>query len=79
MKKVFAIMLLLVTLLLFAVPVVADAAKSDDIVILYTNDVHCGIEENIGYAGLVSYKENMLENTPYVTMVDWVMQYRETL
>ena len=42
----------------------------NDIVILYTNDVHCGIEENIGYAGLLSYKESMLENTPYVTMVD---------
>lgn len=42
----------------------------NDIVILYTNDVHCGIEENIGYAGLVSYKKSMLETTPYVAMVD---------
>ena len=42
----------------------------NDIVILYTNDVHCGIEENIGYAGLVSYKQSMLETTPYVAMVD---------
>ncbi len=42
----------------------------NDIVILYTNDVHCGIEENIGYAGLASYKESMEEKTPYVTLVD---------
>ena len=28
----------------------------DDIVVLYTSDVHCGIDENMGYAGLVSYK-----------------------
>lgn len=43
---------------------------SDDIVILFTNDVHCGIEENIGYAGLASYKKMMEEATPYVTLVD---------
>lgn len=43
---------------------------TDDIVILYTNDVHCGIEENIGYAGLVAYKEAMEEKTPHVTLVD---------
>lgn len=43
---------------------------SDDIVILFTNDVHCGIEENIGYSGLVAYKEMMEEQTEYVTLVD---------
>lgn len=44
--------------------------KTDDIIILYTNDVHCSIDENIGYAGLVSYKEYVQEKTPYVTLVD---------
>lgn len=44
--------------------------EQNDIVILYTNDVHCGIEENIGYAGLAAYKESMEEKTPYVTLVD---------
>lgn len=49
----------------------AFAAKPDkDIVILYTNDVHCGIDDNIGYAGLSLYKQEMLETTPYVTLVD---------
>ena len=49
----------------------ADQAQTqDDIIILYTSDVHCGIDENIGYAGLTSYKEWMLEKTPYVTLVD---------
>lgn len=42
----------------------------EDIVILFTNDVHCGIEENIGYAGLVEYKELMEKKTPYITLVD---------
>ena len=43
---------------------------TDDIVILYTNDVHCGIEENIGYAGVAAYKKAMEEKTPFVTLVD---------
>ena len=30
---------------------------SNDIVILFTNDVHCGIDENIGYSGLAAYKK----------------------
>lgn len=41
-----------------------------DIVILYTNDVHCGIDDKIGYAGLSLYKEEMKEVTPYVTLAD---------
>lgn len=41
-----------------------------DIIILYTSDVHCGIDENIGYAGLMDYKEWSQEKTPYVTLVD---------
>lgn len=44
--------------------------ENEDIVILFTNDVHCGMEDSIGYAGLVDYKEYMLEQTPYVTLVD---------
>ncbi|HWQ78712.1 MAG TPA: choice-of-anchor I family protein [Anaerovoracaceae bacterium] len=50
---------------------VADAAAPDpeagDIVILYTNDVHCGVDRvssggivtNIGYAGVAAYKKQM--------------------
>ena len=47
-------------------------AKNPDknIVILYTNDVHCGVDDKIGYAGLSLYKQEMKEQTPYVTLVD---------
>lgn len=41
-----------------------------DIVVLYTNDVHCAIDENIGYGGLALYKKQMMNQTPYVTLVD---------
>lgn len=43
---------------------------ADDIVILFTNDVHCSVDDYIGYAGLVDYRNKMLEETPYVTLVD---------
>ena len=33
--------------------------QEHNIVILYTNDVHCGIEDNIGYAGLAAYKKQI--------------------
>lgn len=45
-------------------------AADKDIVVIYTNDVHCGVDDNIGYAGLALYRKQMLEQTPYVTMVD---------
>ena len=50
-------------------PVTALAADKD-IVVLYTNDVHCGVDDNIGYAGLALYKKEMQQQTPYVTLVD---------
>lgn len=43
--------------------------RSEDIVVLYTNDVHCGIEENIGYAGLAAYKKSTEQTYKYVTLV----------
>lgn len=52
----------------FAQELASDA--DPDIIILYTNDVHCGIDDNIGYAGLALYKEEMEAETPYVTVVD---------
>ncbi len=48
----------------------AKETKSEDIVVLFTNDVHCGIDENIGYAGLSAYKKDMEEKYKHVTLVD---------
>ncbi|MGN0141200.1 MAG: bifunctional metallophosphatase/5'-nucleotidase [Roseburia sp.] len=49
---------------------IADAAPDEEIIILYTNDVHCALDDNIGYAGVAAYKEECLKETPYVTLVD---------
>lgn len=45
-------------------------SRTEDIVVLYTNDVHCGIEEDLGYAGLAAYQKEMEAETPHVTLVD---------
>lgn len=57
------------------------APEAGDIVILYTNDVHCGVDQatagdgavtNIGYAGVSAYYKEMeaLVGEGYVTLVD---------
>ncbi len=46
------------------------AADGEEIVILYTNDVHCRVDEQIGYAGLALYKQQAETETPYVALVD---------
>lgn len=46
------------------------AGGGNDIIVLYTNDVHCGIDEDIGYAGLAAYKKNVRAKTPYTVLVD---------
>ena len=35
------------------------AGEENDIVILHTNDVHCGIEEGLTYAGVAAYAREM--------------------
>ena len=67
MKKLLSILLVLFVLL----NVSACAKKQeDDIYIVFTNDVHCAIDTNIGYAGVAAYKEELLKEHQYVTLVD---------
>ena len=44
--------------------------KKSDIIILYTNDVHCAVEDNIGYAGLVAYRKELAEQGYDTVLVD---------
>lgn len=70
-KKLLTI-LLAVCLVAAMMPsmVFAADAKSDDIVVLYTNDVHCAVDSNIGYAGLAAYKAEKLKQTSHVALID---------
>lgn len=58
-----------------AAPVTPEAkqtAGNNDIVILHTNDVHCAIDNAIGYAGVAAYKAEMeaIYGEDRVTLVD---------
>ena len=57
----------------FAAPAAADqTANTEPIVILHTNDAHCGIDDSIGYAGLAACKAEMEAGygADRVTLVD---------
>ena len=70
-KKVLSLLLAVILIFsLFGTALAAESVNNKDIVILYTNDVHCAAEDNIGYAGLASYKADMLKATDYVSLVD---------
>ena len=43
---------------------------SDDIVIIHLNDVHCGINDKIGYDGFVLYRRELQQKYKYVLTVD---------
>lgn len=53
-----------------SIPASAADKPSKPIKIIYTNDVHCGIEDGIGYAGVAQMEKVMKANTPNVTLVD---------
>lgn len=64
------VLLLVMVLLLSCLAGCSTEKQQEDIVILYTNDVHCAVDADIGYAGLAAYKDWMEEKIPYVTLVD---------
>ena len=72
-RKGFAALLVL-TLLLMILPCgtafAEDAKQNGDIVILYTSDVHCGIDEGFGYAGLEQIRESLKAQGNTVLLVD---------
>ena len=75
-SRVLSVLLALV-LVLSTLSTMAFAAgeKSDDVVVLYTNDVHCGVdagtpEDTMGYANLAAYKHAMEEAHEHVVLVD---------
>lgn len=65
MKKLLSI-ILSITMIVFALPIVVTAAESD-VVILYTNDVHCTVDD---YAYLAAYKAELIANGHTVITVD---------
>ncbi len=71
MKKLLSLWMVLV-MLLCVVPGMAEESTTKmtkDVVILFTSDVHCGIDQGFGYAGLYAVKEQ-LAKANHVLLVD---------
>ena len=49
---------------------ISEGELSDDIIIIHTNDVHCAVDENIGYDGLMLYKKELEKKYKNVITVD---------
>ena len=69
-KRILSLALTAAMVLGAGAPALAAETPDQEIIILYTNDVHCGVTDNIGYAGLALYEKQMKEETPYVALVD---------
>ncbi len=70
MKKLIALLLAVCMILGLMTTVFAADEKSNDIVILHTDDAHCGVNDNLGYAGVAAYKAEMEKTHNYVALVD---------
>ena len=75
MKKLLALLLTFALALAFVPAALAEGeVEAGDIVILYTNDVHCSVDQNVntnmGYAGVAAYKADMKAITSNVALVD---------
>lgn len=66
MKNKFMIVITCILLVISMLPLSAFAVNSEDIVILYENDVHCTVE---GYSKLSAMKKELQESYSYVGVV----------
>ena len=71
------LILTLASVLFMGTAAVSNAAVTEeedgvkhDIVILATSDVHCGVDENFGYAGLEQIRETLEKNGDFTILVD---------
>ena len=72
MKKLFVLFLALMlalTGMAFAEEAEAPALTSD-VVVLFTSDVHCGVDQNFGYVGLKAVKNSLEAAGNHVLLVD---------
>ena len=71
MKRLLAILLTLALMLGLSAAVAEEGAPAlqKNLVILFTSDVHCGMDQGWGYAGLYAIKQSLSEDN-YVLLVD---------
>lgn len=71
MKKLLSVLILITTVFAFSA-CGTDEVKmpENEIVVLYTNDVHCGVDENITYASLAAIKKQYEQDGKSVILAD---------
>lgn len=69
MKKLLALLLSLLMLAGMAAAEEAAPALTKDVVVLFTSDAHCGIDQGFGYAGVAAVRDT-LSKSSHVVLVD---------
>ena len=70
MRKLLSTMLALCLLLGLTSGVSAQEAAQSDIVILFTNDIHCAVQGDIGISGVAALKRQLIKEGNAVALVD---------
>ena len=71
MRKLLSILCSVLLIVLLSIPVsAANAEKSNDIVILYTNDTHANIDSPLSFDTIGALKKNLEKEYRYVLLVD---------
>lgn len=74
MKRMIVIIMMLTLLLAGSAYATEAGAESTgltrDVVVLFTSDVHCGVDQNFGYVGLQAVKDAMEAAGNHVLLVD---------
>ena len=69
MKRILG-MLLVLCMLLSGVAMAEEAALVQDVVVLFTSDVHCGVDQGFGYVGVAAIRDAMKAAGNHVVLVD---------
>ena len=69
MKKILSLLLAL-CMLLGGMAFAQEAALTKDVVVLFTSDVHCGIDQGFGYIGVAAIRDAMKAAGNHVLLVD---------
>lgn len=70
MKKLLGLLLALAMLLGCSAATAEAPIPEKDIVVLFTSDVHCGVNAGFGYVGVAAIRDRMAAAGNYVTLVD---------
>ena len=70
-KRILAVLLALIMMATFIASAGAEESeRTGDVVILYTGDIHCGINQGFGYAGLQAVRDYLVSQGNDVILVD---------